>query len=117
MQRVACEPDDSEESRRALFGPPIGRVESRVLGIRADDDDALPSGIPRTGEMQRQRRSCDAAFLVEERSDHRALLLGFSPRVGSAASVRRNPKDSWLEKLRELIALGGRLLRCDFGPR
>ena len=42
-----------------------------------DEDDAPALFSPLTGEMQRQRRFPDAAFLVQERDDH-----GRPPRLG-----------------------------------
>jgi hypothetical protein len=69
--------------------------------------------------MQRQRRLADTALLIEERDDHGALPAA-GGRLSSAAknglSVRRNPKDSKLEKLRASQAIDRHGLSPDFGP-
>lgn len=40
-----------------------------------------------------------------------------TPAERMAQSVRRNPKDFWLEELRRLESTGEQWLKLDFGPR
>ena len=55
---------------RALLGP----IERRALRIGVDQGDSFPFPAPFAGEMQGQCRLADAALLVEQRDDHRALV-------------------------------------------
>jgi hypothetical protein len=70
--------------------------------------------------MQRQRRLADAAFLIEERDDHGALPAAggrLSSAAKNALSVRKNPKDSGLDKLRGPQAIERQGVSADSGPR
>ena len=79
MQRVARQADDAEQPRQPFPCPLLRPVERRALRIGVDQGDSFPFPGPFAGEMQGERRLADAALLVEERDDHRALLLGFPP--------------------------------------
>ena len=72
MQRVARQTDDAEQARQRLRAALLGPVERRALRVGVDQRDALALARPFAGEMQRQRRLADAAFLIEERDDHGA---------------------------------------------
>ena len=88
VQRVARQADDAEQPREALPGALLGPVERRALRIGVDQGDSFPFPAPFAGEMQGQCRLADAALLVEERHDHRALFAGFPP----IAAVRQLQK-------------------------
>src|SRR5260370_38712622 len=72
MERVAGQPQNSEQPRQPFLGPLRGPVESRALRVRVDDHDALALGGPGSGHMQRQGGLADPALVVQERNDHGA---------------------------------------------
>src|SRR5579872_448508 len=75
MQRVAREADDAEQAVMASACALLGPVERRALRVGVDQRDPLSLPGPLAGEMQGERRLADAAFLIEQRDDHRAPLL------------------------------------------
>src|ERR1700676_2795936 len=93
VQRIAGKADDAEQPWPALLQPLLGPVERRALRIGVDQGDALSFPGPFAGEMQRERRLADAAFLVEERDDHRSLLRAFH-------RLRRSPTTEGLDSSR-----------------
>src|SRR5579863_816878 len=100
MQRVAGQPDDTEEARIPLLCALLGPVERRALGIGVDDENALSFPGPLAGEMQCQRRLAEAALLVEKRHDHRGGLV-------VVHRSRRSPATEELDSLTLESKLGG----------
>ena len=80
VQRVARQADHAEQARHGLLGALRGPVESRPLRIGVDDRHALSLRRPGAGQVQGERRLADAAFLVEERDDHRRSSFPAFPR-------------------------------------
>jgi hypothetical protein len=74
MQRVARQTDDAEKAGEAVPCTLLGPVERRPLGISVDEGDSFPFPAPFASEMQGESRFADAALLVEEGDDHRALF-------------------------------------------
>ena len=65
----------------------------------------------------RLRRRIVAGLNNQAWLDRRTDLDGLPQRIESARSVRRNPKDFWLEELRRLESAGPQGLWLDSGPR
>ena len=82
MEGVARKADDAEEPRQAFPGALLGPVERRALRVGVDQDDAFALTGPLTCQMQGERRLADAALLIEERDDHRAIA-GIESRTGA----------------------------------
>ena len=113
VQGVARQPDDGEAAGQAFTGAGFGPVERGTLRIGVDEHDTLVAAGPFAGEMERERRLADAAFLVEQRDDHDRALR--RPWGGFPPSPRSNKKlESLLDsKLRHGIAVSGQRVSCD----
>jgi hypothetical protein len=70
MKRVARNADDTKPRRKSFSCPLLCPIERRALRVGIDQRDAQSLSRPGAGEMQRERRLADAAFLVEDRNDH-----------------------------------------------
>jgi len=75
VQGFSGEAQHAEEPRQLLAGALLGPVECRALRVRIDHEHALSLTGPASGEVQGKRRFAGAAFLIEERDDHRPLLF------------------------------------------
>jgi hypothetical protein len=73
MEGVARNADDAEEPWQAFPGALLRPVERRALWVGVDQDDAFALTDPLTCEMKGERRLSDAALLIEERDNHRAI--------------------------------------------
>ena len=71
VQGIAGKSDDGEQPWQPFMAAPLRPVECGALRVGIDQDDALAFRGPGSGEMQRQRRLAHAAFLIEERDNHR----------------------------------------------
>src|SRR3546814_1776462 len=86
-----CSSDlDAEKSRQTLAQPLICPVERRRLRVRIDDQNTPATGAPGARQMQGERRLSNAALLVEEGDDHRALRSARCKPCGAANCVRKN---------------------------
>src|SRR3546814_4682311 len=72
MKRIPRQTDDTKQACQAFTRSLLRPVERRALGIGVDENDALSSSSPFTGQVQRERRLADATLLIEERDDHDA---------------------------------------------
>src|SRR6266852_519489 len=114
MERVAGQPQNSEEPRQPFLGALLGPVQSRALRVRVDDHDALALGGPGSGHMQRQGGLADAALVVEERNDHGAsperttshkLLARLIATRSWHGSKRSDVRSCWLTGRRRWFAM------------
>jgi hypothetical protein len=79
MKRVARNADDTKPRRKSFSCPLLCPIERRALRVGIDQRDAQSLSRPGAGEMQRERRLADAAFLVEERDNHGATSTAAAP--------------------------------------
>jgi hypothetical protein len=70
VERAARKTDDAEQTRVAASGALLGPIERRSLWVGVDQGHTLSLTGPMPGEVQRERRLADAAFLVEQGDDH-----------------------------------------------
>src|SRR5579884_376749 len=77
VQRISRKADEAKEPWDTVSGALPGPVECRALWIGIYENNPLPFPGPLPGKMQGERRLADAAFLVEERDDHRSPLAVF----------------------------------------
>src|SRR5690348_6291419 len=96
MQRVARQADHAEQAVETAARTLLGPIEGRALRIGVDERDPLSLPGPLAGEMQRERRLADAAFLVEQRDDYRLLPSAVFHRSASRPTSEELDS-SWLE--------------------
>src|SRR5579885_1536798 len=75
--QIGCKQCRAHQPWDTVSGALPGPVECRALWIGIYENNPLPFPGPLPGKMQGERRLADAAFLVEERDDHRSPLAVF----------------------------------------
>src|SRR5579875_1108949 len=96
MQRVTRKADDAEQAVETAARTLLGPIEGRALRIRVDQRDPLSLPGPLAREVQRKRRLADAAFLIEQRDDHRLLPSAVFHRSASRPTSEELDS-SWLD--------------------